>query len=81
MELFGGTGRYEKEERKNIRPFLKQKNGVKVMLATVSCSIGVRELHDIEQGPTVFGKYYRETILPMYFEAWSPTINFQTKEK
>ena len=65
MELFGGTVLYEKEERRNIRPFLKPKNGVKVMLASVCCSIGVSELHVIEQGPTVTEKYYREPILPI----------------
>src|SRR5687767_13408260 len=81
MELFKETGRCGKEERRNIRPFLKPKNGVKLMLASVCCSIGVSELHVIEQGPTVTGKYYREPILPIYFEAWTPTIYFQTKEK
>ena len=53
MELFKGTGQYRKEERMDIQTVLKPKNGVKVMFASVCCSIGLSELDYIEQGPTV----------------------------
>jgi transposase len=52
------------------RPVLQiPKHGLKVMVAGGICGNGLTQLHVVEAGSTVNGRYYREKILPVYFEA------------
>jgi transposase len=66
--------RYRTEDRKDVPPLLRPKHDIKVMVAGGFCAGGVTKLHFIPKGQTVTGSYYREKILPVYFEAMKSPI-------
>lgn len=66
IELFGKNNRqnnrYRTKKKCDVPPFLKPKNGLKVMGVGGFYSRGVNDLHVVSKGQTVNGKYYRVYI-------------------
>ena len=61
--------RYRTEKRTDVPPSLSPKKPLKVMVAAGFCARGVTELHVVPCGQNITAKYYRDQILPIYFNA------------
>jgi transposase len=61
--------RIRTSDPENRLPIQIPKYGLKVMIAGGLSAKGLTELHICEAGATITGKYYREQILPVYFQS------------
>lgn len=66
--------------KKKINNVKVPKFSLQIMVASGFTAQGVTELHIVEDGCTVNGKYYREKILPIYLEALKTDL-FSSKAK
>lgn len=57
------------------------KFGLKVMVAGGFCARGVTPLHIVPKGQTINGKYYREKVLPIYFDSMENKELFPNERK
>jgi transposase len=73
--------RYRTEKRTQVPATKTPKNGLKVMVAAGFCSRGVTDLHIIPKGQNLNAVYYRENILPVYFQAMDNKVLFPQKRK
>jgi transposase len=53
------------------------KHGLKIMIAGGLCARGLSKLHILDHGATVNGEYYRNQILPIYFETLESGHHFE----
>lgn len=72
---------YRTEKRSEVPPTSVPKFSAKVMIAGGICARGVTRLHFVPQGQNVNAKYYREEILPNYFEALDDMKLFPMRNK
>lgn len=72
-------GRFRTENREDVPPHDSVKFSPKLMIAGGFCANGVTKLHFIENGSTITGKYYRDDILPIYFDAINNPVLFSSK--
>lgn len=73
--------RYRTEKRTEVPATSTPKKSLQIMVAAGYCSRGVSRLHIIPSGQNVNGAYYRDKILPTYFEAMDNKLLFPSKKK
>lgn len=58
-------------------PFRRPKHGLKVMVAGGLTANGLTKLHIVPHGTTINGSYYRESILPVFFQELVGTVGWE----
>jgi len=81
IELTRRTTRFRTDQKSEVPPLLKPKNGLKFMVASGFCSRGVSELHVVPKGQTITGEYYRNKNCPFTSMLWTIRNCSPTKEK
>jgi transposase len=73
--------RYRTDNRNKVPSLQKAKHPLKVMFAGGLFPQGVTALKIVESGQMANAKYYRENILPIYFEGLDDPLHFPLKKK